>query len=118
MNAIDKAQSGRFVSSLYKTLSASFAHVLIGPSSFKWKDIQRDTFVLISSQIPLNTDRWLGIAQSGFLIFDSEEDKKNDTTAMLLSKDEVEDFVSSKKAVFLLDAYVPVDNLIAPVFNQ
>ncbi|HTM69077.1 MAG TPA: fused MFS/spermidine synthase [Candidatus Binatia bacterium] len=118
LNVIDSDRNGQVLGSFIDTLSQVFPHVEVAPLQSGWKDAGRNTFVIIASNEPVSRAEWHDSATVAFetrlsppIITPQEQ------VEMLFSADETKDFLSTHHHVSLTDDYVPVDNLIAPVFR-
>ncbi len=99
INIIDGGKRGHFLRAYVRTLQQVFAHVAVIPSSTEWRDSPRMTFVLIASQSPLD-----------FTGLSSENQP--------LSDQDLQAYLALESPLILTDGYVPVDNLLAPVFED
>lgn len=113
VNIIDDYNYGRFVSSYIKTMKEVFPYVYLAPLSRDWKNGGRNTFVVIAGKEELDMLRWSETLPEN--IFDDNETLASNLH-FLVSDDELDSFLGSRKTVFLTDDYVPIDNLLAPVF--
>jgi spermidine synthase len=114
VNVIDDYQHGQFVSSFVKTLGGVFSHVYLAPLSSDWEKSKRNTFVILAGEEEIDPGRWNRVLKK------LESDGKYndmDKVSFLVPKDKTQQFTEDKKAVVLTDNYVPVDNLLAPLFN-
>ena len=95
-NIIDAGVSGRFLRAFVATQQEVFEHVEVIPSMAGWEQSTRSTFVVASSQHPIDTSRLT-------------------TPFRALPPDELAEYMNAAPYILLTDDYVPVDNLIAPV---
>ncbi len=102
LNLIDVLDSGRFVAAAVGSCAAVFEHVQVF-STLGVPD-KRDTFVVISSDEPLDL--------SGVV---ADIQKTNAYAGRLLDSAEVDALLARTGRVVLTDNYAPVENLLAPV---
>ena len=50
------------------------------------------------------------------VFFASHAEQRGDPELVLMPQDELDDWLGSKRKILLTDDYVPVDNLLAPIF--
>lgn len=113
VNIIDDYKFGRFVASYVRTLKEIFPHVYLAPLQANWKTSHRNTFVVLAGNKEINREMWAGILPENILA-----GEEADNLHFLVTDDDLADFISQKKTVLLTDDYVPVDNLLAPVFKD
>lgn len=119
LNVIDSNANGRVLSSFVATLEGVFAHVEIAPLQAAWRESGRNTFVVLASDRPIDRDAWHDAATIAYetrisppAITPQEE------VEYILSEAEKKEFMDGHKRLTLTDDYVPIDNLIAPVFRD
>lgn len=119
LNTIDSHAQGRLLASFIATAEKVFAHVEVAPTrkDGAWRDLRRNTFVLLMSDEPLDRDLW---ADAGWRAYAKNMSPPHalplgDALA-LLAEEERRDLVKEKRGIAFTDDYVPADNLIAPVF--
>lgn len=112
VNIIDNYKYGRFLGSFINTMRKTFPYVYLLPLEFDWQSDHRNTFVVLGMFVPLDEERWHKI--NTYVSSDGKNLKHLD---YLVPTPEIEQFLKEKRVVFLTDNYVPVDNLLAPVFN-
>ncbi len=98
-NIIDGGAHGHFLRAFVRTVRQVFPYVEVIPSIQGWREAARSTFVIVASHRPLD----LSYLPEG---------------ALLLSHEELEAYLAQGKPVILTDDYVPVDNFLAPVFED
>lgn len=98
VNIIDGRQ-GHFLRAYVRTLQQTFQHVYVAPTIGQLEASSRQTLVIVASRVSLD-DR----------ISRSPLDER------FLPETEVTAYLQENPPVFLTDDYVPVDNLLAPVF--
>jgi spermidine synthase len=113
VNIIDDYKFGRFVSSYVRTLKEIFSYVYLAPLTSNWKTNHRNTFVVLAGNKEINKEAWADIFPKNVLTEDEAEDLR-----FLVTDEELANFIEQKKTVLLTDDYVPVDNLLAPVFKD
>jgi len=96
-NIVDGGQRGSFMRAFVRTQQAVFAHVEVIPTIATWREAPRTTWVIVASQSPPDLSA-----------------VKSPSTP--LPDEELEAYLALEKPIILTDDYVPVDNLLAPVF--
>jgi spermidine synthase len=97
VNIIDGGKRGHFLRAYVRTMQQVFPHVAVIPVNPEWRDSPRMTFVIAGSRRPLDFSKLQGEAQP-------------------LSETELAAYMALEAPLVLRDDYVPVDNLLAPVF--
>jgi spermidine synthase len=111
VNIIDGRQ-GRFVRAYVSTLGRVFKRVYIAPVGGELGNVDRQTFVIVAAQHPMPIgDDAPAPGESALSIPSSLSDA-------FLSQAEWQDYLNQGIAKILTDDYVPVDNLLAPVFTD
>jgi hypothetical protein len=100
VNLIDGA-FGQFLRAYVRTLQLTFDHVYVVPRLEQWRDVSRDTFVIVAGDTPLDLDAF-------------DEDAR--LRQKVLSPDEVTELLAEGRDVILTDRYAPVAQMLAPVF--
>lgn len=99
VNIIDGGPRGHFMRAYVRTLQQVFAHVAVTPSTDRWRETLRTTYVIAASQRPLELDHL------------QPEHRP-------LPPEELESYLSLEPPRILTDDHVPVDNLMAPVVED
>lgn len=99
VNIVDGGRRGHFLRAYVRTLRQVFAHVVVIPSSAAWRNSSRMTFVIVASQEPLQLDHLSQASQP-------------------LNDEVLEEYLAMEPPLILTDDHVPVDNLLAPVFED
>jgi len=98
VNIVDGGRRGHFTRAYVRTLQEVFAYVSLIPFDPDWEDSLRTTVVVVASQRP------------------------HDLSALgdftLLPQERLDAYLAKEKPLILTDDYVPVDNLLAPVFED
>ena len=111
VNIIDGRQ-GHFVRAYVSTLEQVFKHVYIAPIGGELGSVARQTFVIVAAQHPLPIgDDSLALGQE---ILPLASSLRSD----FLSRSTWQSYLDKGSVVILTDDYVPVDNLLAPVFTD
>lgn len=110
-NVIDNFQKGAFLPSYIRTLRAVFGarNVYLLSVSPDFTHLRISTFIVIASKGGIDVkafDRWLK-GQAG-----------NDTKSAVVPDSLVDELVTKHRSVLITDDYAPVDNLIAPIFEE
>jgi hypothetical protein len=98
VNIIDGKQ-GHFLRAYVQTVSQSFPHVYVAPVVGEIGESTRQTYVIIAARQPLDEVMTTPPLSRSFV-----------------PNDELTDYMAGGKAILLTDDFVPVDNLLAPVF--
>jgi spermidine synthase len=110
-NIIDDLKKGCFLPSFVLTLQQVFGerNVSLLSVSPNLNDLRVGTFIVIASKNNLNMkdfERWL-------------KDKGGKTVqSVLVPEPLIKDLLTKRNAIVLTDDYAPVDNLIAPIFEE
>ena len=110
-NIIDNFQKGAFLPSYMKTLMAVFGdnNVHLISVSPDFENMRISTFIVIATNKPVDMrqfDSWLKTRLG------------DRAKSVLLTGDQVKEFLANRYSVVLRDDYAPVDNLIAPIFEE
>jgi len=110
-NVIDNFQKGAFLPSYIRTLRAVFGegNVYLLSVSPDFENLRISTFIVIACKGGLDVrgfDRWLK-RQGG-----------NNTKCAVVPDSLMNDLLTKHKSVLITDDYAPVDNLIAPIFEE
>ena len=97
-----------FVTAFIRTLRQTFPYVYFVPTGGFWKDMTRNTFVLLASPGPIDIARLSGF-EGG--------DGTHNVRDWLVSGVDFEAFINDGPKVLLTDDYVPTANLLAPMFD-
>jgi spermidine synthase len=98
VNIIDGGPRGHFMRAYVRTLQQVFKHVMVIPIAETWQTHDRTTLVVAASQKPLDLSSLVAWTP--------------------LSQEELAAYLALEKPLILTDEYVPVDNLLAPVFED
>jgi spermidine synthase len=111
VNIID-GREGHFVRAYVSTLEQVFKHIYIAPIGGDVGTVDRQTFVVVAAQhsMPIGDD--VSSAGEGTL---SLPPSLRDA---FLSQAEWQDYLNHGTVIILTDDFVPVDNLLAPVFSD
>jgi spermidine synthase len=110
-NIIDNFQKGVFLPSYIKTLREVFGqkNVYLVSVNPNFKETRISTFIVLASNGSLD--------MNAFDKFVKSELGRN-ATAAVLPEDLMEEFVNKKHSIIITDDHAPIDNLIAPVFEE
>jgi hypothetical protein len=106
VNMIDGAY-GRFLRAYVHTLQQTFRHVYLAPTIDSWQEVSRTTFVIVASDTPLDLAA-IERANGGSTLF----------AGQLLDDEQLSDLLDEGRVVMLTDRYAPVDQMLAPVFQD
>jgi spermidine synthase len=110
-NIIDNFQKGVFLPSYLKTLGEVFGkenvHLLSVSPDFE--NTRISTFIVLASNSPLDMEDFRAHLA---------ERLGGRATSTIVPRHMVDRFVGKKEAIVIRDDYAPVDNLIAPVFEE
>ena len=99
VNIIDGGPRGHFLRAYVRTLQQVFPYVAVVPQGADWRDSVRMTFVIVAGRQPLDLTR-------------VPADRPP------LSAEELQAYMDKDAPIILTDGYVPVDNLLAGVFQD
>jgi spermidine synthase len=110
-NIIDNFQKGAFLPSYMKTLREVFGqkNVYLISVSPDFKNTKISTFIVVAGNGDIN-------------IKDFSDHIKNriegKVTSAIIPEDLMEEFLNNRYSIIIKDDYAPIDNLIAPVFEE
>jgi spermidine synthase len=108
INVVDSVRGG-FVFSYVHTLRQTFRHVYLIPTSDRWQEHSRNTYVLIAAAVPLDLAILETIdAGDGFPIL----------ARQVLGEQEIDALLAERHVVTLTDQYAPVEQLLAPMISE
>ena len=102
-NVIDKLGSGLFLGSSYATIQKMFTYCYLFYPHWDETPYQRETFVIVGSDVPLDPNDW---------------DPKYGLCGSILSGADLDQLLLKSGNCILTDDYAPVDNLLAPVVSE
>jgi spermidine synthase len=108
VNMIDGPR-GDFLRAYIHTLRQTFRHVYLIPTIETWRQTSRSTFVLIATDVTLDTAALERIDTgdgSSFLM------------QQMLMEEEIDALLGEGRVVMLTDHHAPVDQMLAPVFRN
>jgi len=108
LNIID-GRSGEFARSTARTLGETFPYVAAIPVIENYGDTVRNTWVLVGANKPIDREKYLSAAAVT---------PRVDIADHLWDGTKLADFIASGRSVVITDDYAPVDNLLAPVFEE
>jgi len=111
-NVVDNFARGRFLASYVKTLQSVFGEQNVAvmiESELDTEDVQ-STFVVIASPV---LDRMLSSIQNDRKLTDPPA-----AAGRPLPPEDLRRYLLSRRAIVLTDDYVPVDNMLAPLFAE
>ncbi|MCX7966580.1 MAG: fused MFS/spermidine synthase [Syntrophorhabdaceae bacterium] len=110
-NIIDNFQRGAFLPSYMKTLAEVFGkdNVFLVSVSPDFENTKISTFIVIASNGKMDIDKFVQFVKT---------ELKDHAKSYVVPKDMVEAFINKKYAIVIRDDFAPVDNLIAPVFEE
>jgi spermidine synthase len=109
-NVIDSFKQGAFMPSYIRTLEEVFGkgNVHLITLSSDYDHIGISTFVVVASPQKLDMDDFIRKVKG----------KGGEITSHVMPQDQLQEFLRDRYSVILTDDYVPVDNLIAPIFEE
>ena len=107
VNVVDQYHSGGFLRAVVTTLRATFPYVYLLADSKDFEEDNRFTFVVVGAMRP--------IAYAD-VYFASHAEGRGNPELTLMPQEELDEWLGRKRNILLRDDYVPVDNLLAPVF--
>ena len=109
-NVIDSFKKGAFMPSYIRTLEEVFGkgnvHLLTLTSDYE--KIGISTCVVVASPQKLDMDDFVKTVKG----------KGGEMTSHVMPQDRLQEYLQNRTSVVLTDDYVPVDNLIAPIFEE
>jgi len=110
-NVIDSFKKGAFMPSYIRTLEEVFGkgNVHLFTLSSDYDHIGISTSVVVASPKRLDMDDFVGAVKG-------EEEKEMNSHVM--PQERLQQYLKERTSVILTDDYVPVDNLIAPIFEE
>ncbi|MGD0917698.1 MAG: fused MFS/spermidine synthase [Thermodesulfobacteriota bacterium] len=110
-NVIDSFKKGAFMPSYIRTLAEVFGkgnvHLLTLGSDYDHKGIS--TCVVVASPKRLDMDDFVKVVKGN---------REKEMTSHVMPQDQLQKYLKERTSVILTDDYVPVDNLIAPIFEE
>ncbi|HMK50886.1 MAG TPA: fused MFS/spermidine synthase, partial [Thermodesulfobacteriota bacterium] len=109
-NVIDSFQKGAFMPSYIRTLEEAFGkgNVHLVTLSSDYEKIGISTCVIIASPQKLDMDDFARTMQK----------KGQELTSHVVPQEKLQEYLKERYSVILTDDHVPVDNLIAPIFEE
>jgi spermidine synthase len=108
LNILD-GRTGVFARSAARTMGETFPYTAAIPVVENYADLIRNSWVLIGSQQPLDRSAYLAAA---------DLTPRPDIAAHLWDGPKLAEFIAGGRSVILTDDHAPVDNLLAPVFEE
>ncbi|HET6461315.1 MAG TPA: fused MFS/spermidine synthase [Syntrophales bacterium] len=110
-NVIDSYEKGLFMPSYIRTLEEVFGQRNVCLVSPKGGDENKGimTRVIVASRKGVNLDDFVAFMKS-------QTDKS--VTAHVMPQERLQQYLAERPSIILTDDYVPVDNLIAPIFEE
>ncbi|RJR39481.1 MAG: hypothetical protein C4576_21255 [Desulfobacteraceae bacterium] len=111
-NLVDSYANGLFLPSYIRTLEEVFGrgNVHVVTTSKEYGELRTGTFVVIAGRQPLDTE--------GFLRAGMEENGNSGRLGNIMPQDVMQAYLQTRPHKILTDDYVPVDNLLAGVFEE
>jgi len=100
VNLVDNYRRGHFLRAYVRTMQRVFAHVVVIPTIQGWRTSVHTTFIVAAFQRPLDLS---GLPDSDYTPW---------------SEEQLAEFLAAEPPLLLTDDYVPVDNLLAPVYED
>ncbi len=109
-NVIDSFKEGAFMPSYIRTLEEVFGkgNVHLVTLTSDYDHIGISTCVIVASPKKLDMEDFVRTIQKG----------KGKMTSHVMPQEELQKYLTERYSVILTDDYVPVDNLIAPIFEE
>jgi spermidine synthase len=110
-NVIDNMRKGQFMPSYIRTMEEVFGkgnvHLITLSSDFE--NIGISTHVVVASPKRLEMDEFVKAVK---------KEKGEEMTSHVMPQDQLQKYLKERHPVILTDDYVPVDRLVAPVFEE
>ncbi|MGI5837010.1 MAG: fused MFS/spermidine synthase [Chloroflexota bacterium] len=110
VNIIDNPTKGAFIRPYINTLKQVFPHVTIAAIGKGWQSSAQNTLIVVASNTPLDPEHFtetLANLRGG-----------TEPSTMIMPQDELAHYLSQGTDLILTDDYVPVDQLIATLFDE
>jgi predicted membrane-bound spermidine synthase len=110
VNLIDSFKKGAFMPSYIRTLEEVFGkgNVQLMTLTPDYDKIGISTCVVVASPQRLDMDDFIRTVK----------EKEGEMTSHVMPQDQLQEYLRERYSVILTDDYVPVDNLIAPIFEE
>ena len=109
VNVVDKLHSGRFLRAFVNTMERTFPYVYVMRDDDNWESDQQYTYVVAGSIKPISLpDMYSANLTAG----------RGATVARIMPDDTFDVWINDQKNILLTDDYVPVDNLLAPLYLE
>jgi predicted membrane-bound spermidine synthase len=110
VNLIDSFKKGAFMPSYIRTLEEAFGkgNVQLVTLTPDYDKIGISTCVVVASPQRLDMDDFIRTVK----------EKEGEITSHVMPQDQLQEYLEERYSVILTDDYVPVDNLIAPIFEE
>jgi len=108
VNLVDKLHSGRFLRAYVNTLQRTFPQVYVLRDDAYWDSDRRYTYVVVGSLAPLDVTALQEINLRAGRV----------PVAQLMPGEAFQAWQASKGSIVLTDDYVPVENLLAPLYLE
>ena len=109
VNIVDKLHEGRMLRAIVNTMQKTFKNVYVMRDFDDWNLDDRHTFVVAGTDIEIMLS---DIEKSNTLA------GRFNTTSHIMPSSTLITWLNSKENILLTDDYVPVDNLLAPLFLE
>ena len=109
LNVVDKLHSGRFLRSVVHTLQQTFDYVYLLRNSDRWDTDLRHTYVVAASNEAVPFAR---VAEA------NARGGRGRLALHVMSPGDFQDWIAARENILLTDDFVPVDNLLAPLFVE
>jgi spermidine synthase len=109
-NVIDSFKKGAFIPSYIRTLEEVFGkgNVQLLTLTSDYDHIGISTCVVVASPQRLDMDDFVRVVKG----------KGGEMTSHIMPQDRLQEYLKERTSVILTDDYVPVDNLVAPIFEE
>jgi len=110
-NVIDSFKKGLFMPSYIRTLEEVFGkgNVYLITLGTNYDTMGISTYVVVASPQKLDMDDFVSTIQGK---------AKEEMTSSVMPSDRLQQYLKDRPSVILTDDYVPVDNLVAPIFEE
>ncbi len=109
LNVVDKLHRGRFLRAVVYTLQQTFDHVYVMRDSDRWDADLRHTFVVAASNEAIP---FAEVAEA------NARAGRGRLALHVMPPGVFRDWIAAKENILLTDDFVPVDNLLAPLFVE
>ncbi|MHB0868146.1 MAG: fused MFS/spermidine synthase [Chloroflexota bacterium] len=110
VNIIDNPKRGAFLRPYVNTLKQLFPHVTVAAIGEGWKASSQNTLIVVASEQPLDPQRFAETL--------TQMNGGQEPSTKIMPEEELAEYLSQGTSLVLTDEYVPLDQLIATLFDE